>query len=160
MQKILVIDDDRDTCLMLNRFLTRQGFEVFEAYNGKKALDMLETILPDLVMTDFRLGDMDGSEVVTKIKERYYHIPVLVITAYSDIKTAVEIMKMGAYDYITKPLFPDEIVVTIRKALDSAATERANPEASSQESTATSAAKKRSASSMDSPIICLAPARQ
>jgi two-component system response regulator HydG len=123
MQKILVIDDDRDTCLMLNRFLTRQGFEVFEAYNGKKALDMLESVSPDLVMTDFRLGDMDGSEVVTKIKERYYHIPVLVITAYSDIKTAVEIMKMGAYDYITKPLFPDEIVITIRKALESATTE-------------------------------------
>ncbi len=120
MQKILVIDDDRDTCLMLNRFLTRQGFEVHEAYQGKKALEMIESISPDLVMTDFRLGDMDGSEVVTKIKEKYYHIPVLVITAYSDIKTAVEIMKMGAYDYITKPLFPDEIVVTIRKALDNA----------------------------------------
>lgn len=150
MQKILVIDDDRDTCLMLNRFLTRQGFEVFEAYNGKKALDMLETVSPDLVMTDFRLGDMDGSEVVTKIKERYYHIPVLVITAYSDIKTAVEIMKMGAYDYITKPLFPDEIVVTIRKALDSAATEKAAP-AAVADNAAAPAAKKRSSSSMDSP---------
>jgi two-component system, NtrC family, response regulator HydG len=127
MQKILVIDDDRDTCLMLNRFLTRQGFEVFEAYNGKKALDMLESVSPDLVMTDFRLGDMDGSEVVTKIKERYFHVPVLVITAYSDIKTAVEIMKMGAYDYITKPLFPDEIVVTIRKALENAENEKSAP---------------------------------
>jgi two-component system, NtrC family, response regulator HydG len=150
MQKILVIDDDRDTCLMLNRFLTRQGFEVFEAYNGKKALEMLENIQPDLVMTDFRLGDMDGSEVVTRIKERYYHIPVLVITAYSDIKTAVEIMKMGAYDYITKPLFPDEIVVTIRKALENAANEKAAP-AVAQESAGVVNGKKRSASSLDSP---------
>jgi two-component system response regulator HydG len=151
MQKILVIDDDRDTCLMLNRFLTRQGFEVFEAYNGKKALEMLENVSPDLVMTDFRLGDMDGSEVVTKIKERYYHMPVLVITAYSDIKTAVEIMKMGAYDYITKPLFPDEIVVTIRKALDSAASEKAAPaEARDASSPAGQPARKRSSSPMDS----------
>ncbi|HEX6916320.1 MAG TPA: sigma-54 dependent transcriptional regulator [Chitinophagaceae bacterium] len=153
MQKILVIDDDRDTCLMLNRFLTRQGFEVFEAYNGKKALDMLESVSPDLVMTDFRLGDMDGSEVVTKIKERYYHIPVLVITAYSDIKTAVEIMKMGAYDYITKPLFPDEIVVTIRKALESAANEKAAPVTSQEPASANGTVTRRRAasSSMDSP---------
>lgn len=152
MQKILVIDDDRDTCLMLNRFLTRQGFEVSEAYNGKKALEMLETAQPDLVMTDFRLGDMDGSEVVTKIKERYFHIPVLVITAYSDIKTAVEIMKMGAYDYITKPLFPDEIVVTIRKALESAAQERTAPVEQRESSAPTSAAaSRRKSSSMDSP---------
>ncbi len=152
MQKILVIDDDRDTCLMLNRFLSRQGFEVSEAYNGKKALEMLETVQPDLVMTDFRLGDMDGSEVVTKIKERYYHLPVLVITAYSDIKTAVEIMKMGAYDYITKPLFPDEIVVTIRKALESAAQEKSAP-VESREASAPSAsgAPRRKASSLDSP---------
>ncbi len=152
MQKILVIDDDRDTCLMLNRFLSRQGFEVSEAYNGKKALEMLETVQPDLVMTDFRLGDMDGSEVVTKIKERYYHLPVLVITAYSDIKTAVEIMKMGAYDYITKPLFPDEIVVTIRKALESAAQEKSAPvEAREASAPSAAGAPRRKVSSMDSP---------
>jgi len=152
MQKILVIDDDRDTCLMLNRFLSRQGFEVSEAYNGKKALEMLETVQPDLVMTDFRLGDMDGSEVVTKIKERYYHLPVLVITAYSDIKTAVEIMKMGAYDYITKPLFPDEIVITIRKALDSAAQEKASPSSANESATSpASTVKRRTSASMDSP---------
>jgi two-component system response regulator HydG len=159
MQKILVIDDDRDTCLMLNRFLTRQGFEVFEAYNGKKALEMLETVSPDLVMTDFRLGDMDGSEVVTKIKERYYHIPVLVITAYSDIKTAVEIMKMGAYDYITKPLFPDEIVVTIRKALESAANEKATT-ATAIEFTPAANGRKRPSSSMDSPDYLFGSSQQ
>jgi len=148
MQKILVIDDDRDTCLMLNRFLTRQGFEVTEAYNGKKALEMLEAVQPDLVMTDFRLGDMDGSEVVTRIKEKYFHLPVLVITAYSDIKTAVEIMKMGAYDYITKPLFPDEIVVTIRKALEAAA-QHANLPVATRETSAAPSGKKKS-TSMDS----------
>lgn len=161
MQKILVIDDDRDTCLMLNRFLTRQGFEVSEAYNGKKALEMLESLSPDLVMTDFRLGDMDGSEVVTKIKERYYHIPVLVITAYSDIKTAVEIMKMGAYDYITKPLFPDEIVVTIRKALESAANERSAPAPATQDaSPAVNGRKRVSTSSMDSPDYLFGTSQQ
>src|SRR5688500_20100014 len=118
MQKILISDDDRDMCLLLKRFLTRHGFEVLEAYSGKKALELLETVEPALVMCDFRLEDMEGNVMLGKIKERYPYVPVIIITGYSDIKIAVEVMKMGAYDYITKPLFPDEILVTIKKALD------------------------------------------
>ncbi|MBD0276450.1 MAG: sigma-54 dependent transcriptional regulator [Bacteroidota bacterium] len=119
MQQILIIDDDRDMCLLLKRFLTRHGFEVLESYNGKKALELLETTEPALVMCDFRLEDMEGNVLLGKIKEKYPDVPVIIITGYSDIKIAVEVMKMGAYDYITKPLFPDEILVTIRKALES-----------------------------------------
>src|SRR5688500_18679004 len=122
MQKILISDDDRDMCLLLKRFLTRHGFEVLEAYSGKKALELLETVEPDLAMCDFRLEDMEGNVLLGKIKEKYPHVPVIIITGYSDIKIAVEVMKMGAYDYITKPLFPDEILVTIKKALETAAT--------------------------------------
>jgi len=120
MQTILIIDDDRDMCLLLKRFLTRHQYEVLEAYNGKKALEILETTEPALVMCDFRLEDMEGNVLLGKIKEIYPHIPVIIITGYSDIKIAVEVMKMGAYDYITKPLFPDEILVTIKKALEEA----------------------------------------
>jgi two-component system response regulator HydG len=118
MQTILIIDDDRDMCLLLKRFLTRHGYDVIEAYNGKKALEILETTEPALVMCDFRLEDMEGNVLLGKIKERYPSLPVIIITGYSDIKIAVEVMKMGAYDYITKPLFPDEILVTIKKALE------------------------------------------
>jgi two-component system response regulator HydG len=118
MQTILIIDDDRDMCLLLKRFLTRHGYEVLEAYNGKKALEILESTEPSLVMCDFRLEDMEGNVLLGKIKEKYPHLPVIIITGYSDIKIAVEVMKMGAYDYITKPLFPDEILVTIKKALE------------------------------------------
>jgi two-component system, NtrC family, response regulator HydG len=121
MQKILIIDDDRDMCLLLKRFLTRHGFEVLEAYNGKKALEILDETEPSLVMCDFRLEDMEGNVLLGKIKEKYPQLPVIIITGYSDIKIAVEVMKMGAYDYITKPLFPDEILVTIRKALETSA---------------------------------------
>jgi two-component system, NtrC family, response regulator HydG len=123
MQKILIIDDDRDMCLLLKRFLTRHNYEVLEAYSGKKALELLETLEPSLVMCDFRLEDMEGNVLLAKIKERYPQVPVIIITGYSDIKIAVEVMKMGAYDYITKPLFPDEILVTIRKALEAATTQ-------------------------------------
>jgi two-component system response regulator HydG len=71
-------------------------------------------------MCDFRLEDMEGNVLLGKIKDRYPHLPVIIITGYSDIKIAVEVMKMGAYDYITKPLFPDEILVTIKQALETA----------------------------------------
>ncbi|SHF59315.1 sigma-54-dependent transcriptional regulator [Flavisolibacter ginsengisoli] len=129
MQTILIIDDDRDMCLLLKRFLTRHGYEVLEAYNGKKSLELLETVEPSLVMCDFRLEDMEGNVLLGKIKERYPHLPVIIITGYSDIKIAVEVMKMGAYDYITKPLFPDEILVTIKKALESASLEEERTQA-------------------------------
>jgi two-component system response regulator HydG len=125
MQTILIIDDDRDMCLLLKRFLTRHGYDVLEAYNGKKALELLESVEPSLVMCDFRLEDMEGNVLLGKIKDRYPHLPVIIITGYSDIKIAVEVMKMGAYDYITKPLFPDEILVTIKQALETAAKDAA-----------------------------------
>ena len=118
MQKILIIDDDRDMCLLLKRFLSRHGYEVAEVYSGKKALEMAEEFKPDLVMCDFRLEDMDGNTVLVKMKEKFPAVPFIIITGYSDIKTAVEVMKLGAYDYVTKPLIPDEILMTIRKALN------------------------------------------
>ncbi len=122
MQKILVIDDDRDMCLLLKRFLSKNGYEVEEANTTKKALELLDTTSYDLALCDFRLDNMDGKTMLVKIKEKFPQMPVIIITGYSDIKIAVEVMKLGAYDYITKPLFPDEIILTIRKALESPAT--------------------------------------
>lgn len=121
MQKILVIDDDRDMCLLLRRFLSKHGFEVEEANTAKKAIELLDTTEYNLVLCDFRLDNTDGKTMLVKIKERYPHMPVIIITGYSDIKIAVEVMKLGAYDYVTKPLFPDEIILTIRKALEAPA---------------------------------------
>src|SRR5919107_5842071 len=117
MSKILVIDDDVDMCLLLKRFLTKNGYEVALAHNGKKALEELETSEPNLVLCDFRLEDIDGKELLIKIKEKYPRTPVIIVTGYSDIKIAVDVMKLGAYDYVTKPLFPDEILLSIKTAL-------------------------------------------
>lgn len=153
MQTILIIDDDRDMCLLLKRFLTRHGYEVAEAYNGKKALEYLESNEPALVMCDFRLEDMEGNVLLGKIKERYPHLPVIIITGYSDIKIAVEVMKMGAYDYITKPLFPDEILVTIKQALETASRE---PETAQPQRTATTnntEAKAESSATPKGPVV-------
>jgi two-component system, NtrC family, response regulator HydG len=118
MQKILVIDDDRDMCLLLKRFLSKHGYEVEEANTAKRATELLDATEYDLVLCDFRLDNTDGKTMLVKIKEKYPQMPVIIITGYSDIKIAVEVMKLGAFDYITKPLFPDEIILTIRKALD------------------------------------------
>ena len=117
MKKIVVVDDEADICFLLKRFLSKNDFEVETAQNGKDGLELIARVSPDLVMTDFRLGDITGTELLTAIKSKMPKVPVLIITGYSDIKVAVNVMKLGAYDYITKPLFPDEILVTVKKAL-------------------------------------------
>lgn len=132
-KKILVVDDDVDMCSLLNRFLTRNGFEVACVHTGKSAVEILPNFNPDLVLCDYRLDDMTGTDLMSKFKAFSFQLPVIIITGYSDIKTAVEVMKSGAIDYVTKPLFPDEILLTIKKILDGG--ETAKP--SSQKKTIT-----------------------
>jgi len=117
MQKILIIDDEIDICLLLKRYLTKKGYDTEYATDGSKGLDLLDSFMPDLVLSDFRLGKMDGAVMLTLIKEKYPNIPVIIMTGYSDIKVAINVMKLGAFDYLTKPLFPEEILLTIQRAL-------------------------------------------
>jgi len=120
MAKILIIDDEKDLCLVLSRFLSKHGYEVMEAHKGKKALEIINENVPDLILCDFMLEDMDGTSVLKAIKEINPSTPVIIITGFSNIKTAVEVMRLGAVDYVIKPLIPEEILLTIRKALDRA----------------------------------------
>jgi len=117
MEKILVIDDDRDMCMLLKGFLSRHGYEVETSLSGRKALELLDSFDARLVITDFRLEDTDGLQLLQRLREKLPTVQVIVMTGYSDIKLAVEVMKMGAFDYVTKPLLPDEILITIKKAL-------------------------------------------
>jgi len=117
MTKILVIDDDRDMCLLLKKFLEKNNYEVIDFTSGKKALSWYDENMPDIVLCDLRLEDLSGMEILQKMKATNPALPFLIITGYSDVRSAVEIMRHGAYDYITKPLFPDEILVTIKQAL-------------------------------------------
>jgi len=127
MRKILVVDDDKDMRLLLTRFLTKHGFETFNADSGAVALKLVTEIHPDLVLCDFRLDDMNGAELLKKIKEIDPQTQVIIITGYSDVKDAVEVTKLGAFDYVTKPLFPDEILLTIRDALKAASDTDSDP---------------------------------
>lgn len=127
MSNILVIDDDVDICSLLNRFLSKNGFKVKTAYTGKSALEIIIHEVPDIVLCDFRLEDMNGSELLEKIKQNNSHVPVIIMTGYGDVRTAVNIMKSGAFDYVTKPLLPEEILLTLTRALNGKKEEPAAP---------------------------------
>ena len=118
MKHIFIIDDDMDMCQLLSNFLQRKGFKTSCATSGKKGLEAVKENSFDLVLCDFRLGDMDGKEVLQQIKSIDPSIPVIILTGYSEVKMAVEVMRLGAYDYVTKPLVPEEIIKMIHKALD------------------------------------------
>jgi two-component system response regulator HydG len=118
MRKILIIDDEVNVALLLSKFLTRNGFDVTTASSGSSGMEYLKNGNYNLVLCDFRLEDTDGREMLKNIKSQYPKTGVIIITGYSDIKMAVELIKMGAYDYITKPLYPDEILTTITKAIE------------------------------------------
>ena len=109
-KRILIIDDDFELCLLLNRFLSRNGYEVEEAWSGMKGIEKFKQGTFDIVICDYKLGDKEGLEVLQEIKAIQPETIVLIITAYTDIKTAVDFIKSGAYDYISKPLVPDEIL--------------------------------------------------
>ena len=119
MGKILIIEDDIDMILLLKRFLIKNGYEVETVANGKNGIASFETNQTDLVLCDYRLGDMEGIEVLKKIKDIEPSVPFIIMTGYSDIRTAVNVMKMGAFDYLAKPLLPDETLQIIKRALAS-----------------------------------------
>jgi two-component system, NtrC family, response regulator HydG len=116
-KKILVIDDDMDMCALLQRFLTKNGFTVDTATSGSKGIEKFKEGHHPLVLCDYRLGDKEGREVLKEIKSIAPTAKVIIITGYSDIKTAVEVIKMGAFDYIIKPLIPDEVLNVLDRAL-------------------------------------------
>ncbi|HMK05142.1 MAG TPA: sigma-54 dependent transcriptional regulator [Ferruginibacter sp.] len=109
-KRILVIDDDLDMCFLLNNFLCRNGYEVEESHCGEKGIEKYKQGEFDVVICDYRLGDKTGIEVLEEIKAHDPNAIILIITGFSDIKTAVEVIKSGAHDYITKPFVPEEIL--------------------------------------------------
>jgi two-component system response regulator HydG len=116
-KKILIIDDDIDLCTLLSRYLSKKGFETETAHTGSKGIAKFTEHKFDAVICDYRLCDMDGKHIIAALKEKDPSVKLLVITGYSDIKTAVEVIKLGAFDYITKPLIPDEVTSILANLL-------------------------------------------
>ncbi len=117
MSRILIVDDDPGICLLLKKFLSKKGFEAYDKKTGQEALEFLEKEKVDLILCDFKLPDEDGIELLKKFKKIQPEVIVIIITGYSHVKIAVKAIKLGAYDYVTKPLYPDEILNTIKNAL-------------------------------------------
>ena len=117
MKKILIVDDELNMRLVLSAMLKKEGFEVSSAANGREALQILKSNKIAVVITDLKMPDMDGMELLTHISERYPEIPVVMITAHGTVATAVEALKKGALDYITKPFELDDLKNIICKAI-------------------------------------------
>lgn len=117
-KRILIIDDDPAFNAMLTGFLKRNDYATESAHSAKSAVTALGTHTFDLVLTDFKLPDMDGLELIRKIKADTPTLPVILITNYADIRTAVNSIKLGAYEFVSKPVIPDELLILVKKALD------------------------------------------
>lgn len=117
MKKILIVDDEPDICLLLKKYFKKKGFDAESQPTGEAAIKWLKSNAADLVICDFKLPDYTGLEILQKIKIINAGIQVIIITGYSDVRIAVDALKKGAYDYVTKPLYPDEILVTVNQAL-------------------------------------------
>jgi DNA-binding NtrC family response regulator len=117
MQRILIIEDKKSMADMLRRTFQSEGFNVRSANNVKDGITSLSSGDLDIVVTDLKLPDGDGMEIVKAVKEGYPFIPVIVMTAYGSIETAVKAVKEGAYDFITKPFDPEHLLLIIKRAL-------------------------------------------
>ena len=104
MTRILVLDDEVETCDLLKRYLTKKGFQVYTAVSGEDAVNIVKEERPHIVLLDIRMPGMGGIEALKKIKEIDREIGVVMITAVKEEETAKEILKLGADDYITKPM--------------------------------------------------------
>ena len=115
--RILVVDDEdivRTSCI---RTLSPEGYEVKLAKNGVEGLKMASEERFDLVLTDLKMPDMDGIEVLRIIKEKWPETAVIIVTGYQTVDTAVKAIKLGAYDYIEKPFTPDALISAVAEAM-------------------------------------------
>ncbi len=118
MVKILVVDDEARILLLLQSLLKANGYEAATAKDGLQALDLLKKEAFDIVITDLRMAPMDGMTLFREIKALFPNMPVILLTAYASVETAIEAMKSGAFDYLSKPFKVDEMLATIKRAED------------------------------------------
>lgn len=118
MAKILVIDDNVDSCFILSSYLKKEKFETEEAYSGKTALKLLDKHNFDIVFCDYRLPDFDGIDLLKEIKKKNPSAGIVMMTAYADVKIAIQCVRLGALDYITKPIHHQEMILLINDFLN------------------------------------------
>jgi two-component system response regulator AtoC len=126
MRRVLVVDDEENIRLVLRTLLKKHGYEVEVAEGGEAALAALDAFDPDVILTDVRMPRMGGLDLLAALKAKQHMATVIVMSAYGNVDLAIDAMKAGAYDYVSKPFKPDEIVLALRKAEEREALRREN----------------------------------
>jgi len=116
--RILVVDDEMIVCESCKRILEEEGYEVEAALSGKEAFEKMKANSFDIVITDLKMPGIDGMEVLRTFRKEYPDSIIIMITGFSTVETAVEAMKLGAFDYIPKPFTPDEVSIVVKKAIE------------------------------------------
>lgn len=118
MEKLLLIDDEADVQYSFRRIFDASDIELHTASSGEEGLRLIPRVKPDLVLSDIRMAGLNGLETLRRIRQLDPQLPVILMTAYGTTQTAIEAMKLGAYDYVSKPFMSDEILLTLRKAAE------------------------------------------
>ncbi len=126
MTKILIVDDDSSIVDVLDIALENEGYKTFKASNIKDGKRLLLSNIMDLVVLDIKLGNENGLDLLKFISKELPHLPVLMITAFADPKTAVKAMKLGAKDYIPKPFDIEEFLLVVKKTIEKSRLEEEN----------------------------------
>jgi DNA-binding NtrC family response regulator len=115
---VLVVDDEKGVRQVISSLLEKANYATIEAEDGQKALQIASATPPDAVLLDIRMPGLDGFDVLERLKASQPDLPVILVTAFDHVETAVKAMHMGAYDYLTKPLHGDEVVVVVQRAIE------------------------------------------
>src|SRR5574337_406669 len=118
MDKILIAEDEKVTRLTLARILQREGMHIIEAEDGREAVKLFRREPPSVVILDMMMPVMSGLETIRELKAIDQSVPVIIATGRGDISSAVETMKLGAYDFLVKPIEPGKLIMTVRRALE------------------------------------------
>jgi DNA-binding NtrC family response regulator len=124
--RILVVDDEAPQREIISLILSSEGWEVGTAAGARDAMRSLDPSPPDVILTDLKMAGKDGLDLLADLRKTVPHIPVILMTAHGTIETAVRAMKEGAFDYLTKPLGRDELLITVSRAIDRVRLERQN----------------------------------
>jgi two-component system response regulator AtoC len=114
--RVLIVDDEANMLHMLKTILSKEGYEIDTATNGKEGIEKIEGNAFDTILCDLRMPDLDGLSLLKVLKEKQISSTIIMMSAYGTVDLALEAMKCGAYDYISKPFKPDEIILTLKKA--------------------------------------------